>query len=83
MDHSNLYEVEEGQDDYDKLEAKFGARHLLEAARNAPGSEDGSDEDVNVGGGGNFGEASLVADAESNKAGSSPGDMYRRRRPGW
>lgn len=70
MDHSNLYE-ESDQDDYDNLEAEFGARNLLETARNAPGSEEGSaGED---GGGGKFGEASLAAHAESNKAGSEIG----------
>ena len=69
MDHSNLYEEESDQDDYDKLEAEFGARNLFEAAKNVPKSEEGSGQDED-GGAGKFGEASLAADAESNKAGS-------------
>lgn len=70
MDHSNLYE-ESDQNNYDKLEVEFGAGSLLEAARNSPESkEGGAGED---GGGGKFGEASLAAHAESNKAGSEIG----------
>lgn len=68
MDASNLYDEESDQDDYDKLEAEFDARNVLKAAKNAPGSEEGSGEDEN-GGVGKFGEGSLAADAESNKAG--------------
>ena len=69
MDHSNLYEEESDPDDYDKLEAEFGARNLREAVKDALGSEEGNGEDEDAGVG-KFGEASLAADAESNKAGS-------------
>lgn len=69
MDHSNLYEEESDPDDYDKLEAEFGARNLLGALKDALESEErnGEDEDAGVG---KFGEASLATNAESNKAGS-------------